>query len=128
MSEPVENGRDRMTGRFTDGNQLSRGNPSNKRMAELRRWLLECATPERVAAVEKRLYQAAMDGDVAAMRVWLEYMVGKPMLPVELTVEQMTRPEVVYFEAVCNPRDAHLPRMIGADGRVLDTADDGGPP
>lgn len=78
------NGRD-IRGFFTAGNTIGRGNPSNKRMAALRRALWDCGTPERVAAIEKTLYEAAVGGDVAAIKVWLEHMVGKPIQALEVS-------------------------------------------
>jgi hypothetical protein len=85
MSEVVENGREVMTGRFAPGHSFSKGNPSNKRVAELRRTLLDCATPDRVKEVEQALFKAAVGGDVPAAKVWLEYTIGKPVQAVELS-------------------------------------------
>lgn len=83
MSET--SGRDMVTGRFGPGHQFAKGNPGNKRVAELRRALLDCATPERVKDVEGALYKAAIAGDISAMRVWLEHMVGKPAQAIEVS-------------------------------------------
>ena len=85
MSDPVptSNGR-HVDGRFAAGNKLSLGNAGNRRQRELRAALLECATEEKVKAVEEALHELAVGGDVAAAKVWLDHVVGKPVQAVEL--------------------------------------------
>lgn len=39
---------------------------------------MEAATEIKMQAVEKAIFDAATDGDVAAQRLYLEYTVGKP--------------------------------------------------
>src|SRR6516165_11000761 len=84
MSDPVptSNGR-HVDGRFTPGNAIGKGNPGNRRQRELREALLECATPEKVKAVEEALHELAVGGDVAAAKVWLDHVVGKPLQAVQ---------------------------------------------
>jgi hypothetical protein len=87
MNEPSPaspNGR-HVNGRFAPGNQAAVGNPGNTRMKELRRALLECATEEKVKAVEESLHELAVGGDVAAAKVWLDHVVGKPVQAVKLS-------------------------------------------
>jgi hypothetical protein len=87
MNEPSPaspNGR-HVNGRFAPGNQAAVGNPGNTRMKELRRALLECATEEKVKAVEESLHELAVGGDVAAAKVWLDHVVGKPLQAVEVS-------------------------------------------
>lgn len=122
------NGRD-ARGYFAAGNKFSKGNLGNARMKELRRALLECGTPERVAAVEKTLYQAAVGGDVAAIRVWLEHMVGKPVQAVEVSGPDGSAiglADVVsaVMEALGDDMDARVRiaaafRRLGGDGGGL---------
>jgi hypothetical protein len=84
-SNGAEN-RDRgVDGRFGRGNRFAKGNSVHQKMHELRKCLLECVTPEQIARVMKTLYEAAVGGDIAACRVFLEYSCGKPSQPVELT-------------------------------------------
>ena len=86
MSDQVPtnpNGR-HVDGRFTPGNAIGKGNPGNRRQRELRAALIEAATPEKVKAVEEALYELAVGGDVAAAKVWLDHVVGKPVQAVEL--------------------------------------------
>jgi hypothetical protein len=86
MSDPVptSNGR-HVDGRFTPGNAIGKGNPGNRRQRELRAALIEAATPEKVKAVEESLHELAVGGDVAAAKVWLDHVVGKPLQAVEVS-------------------------------------------
>jgi hypothetical protein len=87
MNEPspaVPNGR-HLDGRFAAGNRAAVGHVSNARMKELRRALLDCATEEKVKAVEESLHELAVGGDVAAAKVWLDHVVGKPLQAVEVS-------------------------------------------
>jgi hypothetical protein len=84
MHEPSTNGRS-YDGRFAPGNQISQGNLGNKRMKELRRALLDSATPEAVREVGEALQEMARGGDVAAAKVWLDHVIGKPVQAVELS-------------------------------------------
>jgi hypothetical protein len=60
-------------------------------MKELRRALLECATEEKVKAVEESLHELAVGGDVAAAKVWLDHVVGKPLQAVEVSGPDVRR-------------------------------------
>jgi hypothetical protein len=66
------------TGRFAKGNKCGLGNPFARRLGKLRTAALDAATEEDVVAIFKKLYQLAMIGDVAAAKVYLDYMIGKP--------------------------------------------------
>jgi hypothetical protein len=79
-----------LNGHFAPGNRIGKGNLGNKRMAELRRALLDSATPDRVKAVAEALYEMAVGGDVSAAKVWLEFTVGKPVQAVELSTPEDT--------------------------------------
>jgi hypothetical protein len=72
-------------GRFAAGNKFSLGNANARRMHELRRALLESATPEAVREVGLKLVELARAGDVQAARLWLEHCCGKPVQAVELS-------------------------------------------
>jgi hypothetical protein len=78
------NGR-HVNGRFALGNKVAVGNPGGSRMKELRAALLAAATPEKVKAVEESLHELAVGGDVAAAKVWLDHVVGKPLQAVEVS-------------------------------------------
>jgi hypothetical protein len=74
-----------VNGYFAPGNRIGRGNPGNRRMAELRRALLDCATDEDIRALYGSMMAAAKEGDVAAARLLLDHLVGKPKQSIELT-------------------------------------------
>jgi hypothetical protein len=79
--EMATSGRDPQTGLFQRGNQIGKGvggNPSAKRMKELKQALIDCGTEADVQALYKSLLSAAKDGDVQAARLLLDHLVGKP--------------------------------------------------
>jgi hypothetical protein len=71
------NGRD-ANGRFARSNPGGPGNPFARRVAEFRKAIVEAATPEKIAAVVAKLEEKALEGDVAAAKLYLAYTVGKP--------------------------------------------------
>jgi hypothetical protein len=87
MSE--NNGKDPMTGHFAPGNRVALGNRGGgkaaRRMRELRELLIDCATDDDVRGLYKGLLASAKDGDTAAARVLLEYLVGKAAQPLEIS-------------------------------------------
>ncbi len=72
-------------GRFASGNSFSPGNPNARRMHELRRAIYDAATEDDVKAVIKALGDSAKGGDTAACKVFLEFVVGKPVTPIEVS-------------------------------------------
>lgn len=83
------NGRDPSTGRMLPGSALARGNkganPTARRMHELRTVLTEAATDDDVRDIYRAMLTAAKNGDVAAGRLLLEHLVGKPKERVEIS-------------------------------------------
>jgi hypothetical protein len=76
---PPENGGGRdARGRFAPGNAGGPGNPFARRTAELRREFLAEATGEDLRAVCRALLERAKEGDVAAAKLAMSYLVGKP--------------------------------------------------
>jgi hypothetical protein len=75
----------RSDGRWAPGNKASLGNANNRRMAVLRKALLDSASPEDVQAVGSKLAELAKAGDVQAARVYLEHVIGKAPQSVEVT-------------------------------------------
>jgi hypothetical protein len=58
---------------------LSPGNPNARRIASLRKSILDAATDDDVQAIIRKMGGLAREGDVQAARVYLEYTVGKPI-------------------------------------------------
>jgi hypothetical protein len=75
------NGRDER-GRFTKDNRFGPGNPFARRTAAFRRAIAAAVTEETIAAVIAKLTEAALAGDVAAIKRFLAYTVGKPLTAV----------------------------------------------
>src|SRR5260370_14701126 len=72
-----DNGRD-ARGRFTSGNPGGPGNPFARRVAELRKVLLETVTDEELRIVAGQLMVKAKMGDLAATKLLFQYVLGKP--------------------------------------------------
>lgn len=80
MSEPSPkglNGRD-SSGRFAKGWQGGPGNPFNRKVGELRSALIKSLTIADMQEIALSLKEKAMAGDMAAMKLLLEYSIGKP--------------------------------------------------
>jgi hypothetical protein len=65
-------------GRFTQGNRGGPGNPFARKVAKLRSALLSAVSEDDVQAIGRRLARQAKKGDVAAAKVLLAYLIGKP--------------------------------------------------
>lgn len=79
------NGGRQPNGHFGKGNRAARGNPVNRRMQELRRTVLDAEKPEDVADVFAKLRELAKEGDVAAIKLYLDTTIGRPPQALELT-------------------------------------------
>ncbi len=71
-------GRDRR-GRFAKGNKGGPGNPFARRVARLRTLLLEVVTEDDLRGVLAKLVERARAGDLAAVRLLLHYLIGRPV-------------------------------------------------
>ncbi len=63
-------------GRFQKGNRAGKGNPYIQRVAALRKALYECVTPEDMRALIDVLKKKALDGDVKAITLLLDRVLG----------------------------------------------------
>jgi hypothetical protein len=70
-------GRD-ANGRFAKGNPGGPGNPFARRTARLRRAFSEAVSEEDLVAVVQTITRKAKEGDLAAAKLLLAYVVGKP--------------------------------------------------
>jgi hypothetical protein len=76
-------------GRFAKGNLGGPGNPYNRRVAELRRIMLEEVSDDAMRVIIQVLLHKAQTGDLAAIKLVLQYVLGKPTpAPDPDTVEQ----------------------------------------
>ncbi len=77
-----KNGRD-ACGRFTAGNIGGPGNPFARRVARYRKALHQCASVEDMKEIGRQLVAKAKTGDLAAIKLLLQYQVGKPAAVVD---------------------------------------------
>ena len=73
------NGRDRLTGRFTKGNAGGPGNPHAQQVARLRSALLDAVSEADIAAIVEKLVSLARDGDTVAARILFDRVLGRPI-------------------------------------------------
>jgi hypothetical protein len=66
------------SGRFAKGNRGGPGNPFARDVAARRRALLDAIHPTDIANIARELHDLALAGDVAAAKVLLSYVVGRP--------------------------------------------------
>src|SRR5579859_7220393 len=74
-----ETGHDKTNGRFTAGNRGGPGNPYSRHMAEMRRTMHDCVTRAQFEEVVRALTMQAAMGDLVAIKLFLQYMVGLPL-------------------------------------------------
>ncbi|MFO0969701.1 MAG: hypothetical protein U0793_29430 [Gemmataceae bacterium] len=67
---------------------LKAGNPYNRRVARLKRLLLEAVTEEEIVAIGKKLVQLALEGNVAAARVLFTYVLPKGVEPDRVNMDE----------------------------------------
>src|SRR5258708_6790573 len=77
-----DSGRD-ARGRFTAGNSGGPGNPFARRVAELRKVLLETFTEQELRTVAGQLLVKAKRGALAATKLLFQYVLGKPAATVD---------------------------------------------
>jgi hypothetical protein len=100
-------------GTFARHNKLGKGNPSFRRMQELRKSLLDAADPGTLQNLFRRLAELGMAGDTQAARLYIEHCVGKPTQSLALTGPDgepfgvsITQLQAVMLEAVRDIPDA----------------------
>jgi len=72
-------GKDPKTGRFVKGNKCSKNRPGRTKASQFKAAITEALSPEQVSLLFRRMYQLAVQkGDIAAGRIILEYLIGKP--------------------------------------------------
>jgi hypothetical protein len=85
-------------GRFAEGNRGGARNSYNRRVAELRRIMLEEVSDDAMRCIIQVLLFKAQSGDLAAIKLVLQYVLGKPTPApdpdnVERQSEQQTPPQ-----------------------------------
>ena len=85
MSKRSTNGNNGRTpnGQFAKGNKHGTGNPHARRVAQLRSTLLDTVGENGLADIVQGMVTAAKGGDVAAAKLLLSYLLGKPTDSIE---------------------------------------------
>ena len=85
MSKPSTNGTSgrKSNGQFAEGNKCGTGNPYARRVARLRSALLDAVGESGLTDIVQGMVTAAKGGDVAAAKLLLSYLLGKPVESVE---------------------------------------------
>jgi hypothetical protein len=95
-------------GRFTYGNEGGPGNPFARRVAQLRKVMLECVTDKEMEVIVCELVVQAKMGNLAAIKLLFQYVLGKPAAVVNPdTVDQQ---EVELFGR--EPLFAHFCELL----------------
>ena len=100
-------------GRFASGNTLGRGNPHAAQVARLRSAMLSAVTEDDVKAVVGKLVALAKGGDVPAIKLLFDRVLGKVVaieeLPVSWTPEQRAAKTAEIAERIRRLRQADNP-------------------
>ena len=85
MSKPSTNGTSgrKSNGQFAKGNPGGPGNPYARHVARLRASLIEAVGDDGLKDIVQGMVTAAKGGDVAAAKLLLSYLLGKPVESVE---------------------------------------------
>lgn len=78
MPSPTEDCGRSKNGQFAPGNQISKGNPHHKKVAQLRAALLDAVSKKDLQAIIKKLISKAKGGDAISAREVLDRTLGKP--------------------------------------------------
>lgn len=108
------NGRDPETGRFLPGWKGGPGNPYGRRVADIRRVLVEAVTDEDLYDLARTLVEKGKAGDVMAAREVFDRLMGKPKATLSIEDEHMTgeEAEIQIRAMVQNPELAAMIREM----------------
>ena len=84
---PSTNGRNG-NGKFARGNTFGKGNPYAKKVASLKSALLQSVSPSDIKKIIKGMVKKAQEGDTAAAKLILPYLIGQP--PTNQDLEKLT--------------------------------------
>jgi hypothetical protein len=98
-------------GKFAAGNPGGPGNPFARQVASFRQALYEAVTRDMLKDLATRLWGMALGGNVAAARLLLQYLVGKPQDPPNPDRLEHDEWQVYQSEAV---PPADMSRLLGS--------------
>ena len=76
-----------MDRRKLNGGHSTKSKGLDKRKNEYRKAIHEAITPEDVMKVFSRLYKNALEDDIQAQKLFLEYTLGKPVQQADITTD-----------------------------------------
>ena len=114
MSKPSTNGTSgrKSNGQFAEGNKCGTGNPYARRVARLRSALLDAVGENGLADIVQGMVTAAKGGDVAAAKLLLSYLLGKPAESVEPDYVEIHEKELRSTERGLDLNE-EIARLIG---------------
>jgi hypothetical protein len=98
-------------GRFAEGNPGGPGNPYPRRVAALRRALLDSVTEDDIKAIAKAVIEEAKDGNIAAAKIIFQYTLGKPDLAINMDLHAPIANDTVAQQATA-------PKANGSNGGI----------
>ena len=111
MSQPSTNGRN-TNGQFSYGNKYGKGNPYARHVARLRTSLIEAVGDDGLADIVQGMVTAAKGGDVAAAKLLLSYLLGKPADSVEPDYVEIHEKQLQSTERGLD-RNADIAALLG---------------
>jgi len=106
-------GRDKQ-GRFAAGNEGGPGNPFARKVAALRKAFVNAVSEKDLADIARMLALKASHGDVAAARLVLSYVIGKPTAPRDpdrMDVEELQQVEDEHNMIYKMPKLSQTPEI-----------------
>ena len=108
-SDAPTNGHD-ANGRFSPGNAGGPGNPYARRVAELRKVILECVTDKEMEIIVGASMVQTKTGKLAAIKLLFQYLLGKPAPAVD--PDTLDLQEVEQYSRA--PQPAAVKDILGA--------------
>jgi hypothetical protein len=112
QAPPANTGRDGAR-RFAPGNPGGPGNPHARRVAHLRRLLLGSLSDQEAVEIMKQLIELARGGNLQAIKLVLQYTVGKPAAAPDPDFDEQQPPAPA---PAASPAAAGLPRRAEPAG------------
>ena len=100
------------SGQFAKGNKCGTGNPYARHVARLRASLIEAVGDDGLAEIVQGMVTAAKGGDVAAAKLLLSYLLGKPAESVEPDYVEIHEKELRSTERGLDLNE-EIARLIG---------------
>lgn len=118
--------------RFEKGNRFGKGNPTARKMHELRMQFLDAVHPDTIPALARGLQVKALkEGDEFAIQTLLSYCLGKPTGAIELSGPDgeplginFHAVTAVVLNALAGPEHAEARIKVAADLMRIDDARD----